>query len=483
MSTRRSALLFAICLGFIQACSGNFTFTYGAATECDDFDVSWTGGTPPFRLTFVPEFQAKIDLDISPKYFSNNRGSYTTSVPLKSGNKTVVVMSDATGFGSGGVSPLITVGNSQGPACDINDTTKNHFVFVASDALTQCDNFMFKEYDNATQPVTITGVVVGGSTFVLNPPTGSKNFTWVVNVAAGTQLLFLMTDSANRQGGTTSVLTVGQSANTQCLDSSSPTIAVSPPYSTSTGTQTGNLSGSSSTSTLKTGPLVAAVVVPVVAVTAVIIAAFLWYRRLRRNTGVRVLGRPPRPEIDLAMGDEEAPPRMREVGSSSSAVPLLHGRSPSVDDPATHGSYFPRVPPTANSHFTECLSPDSVYSDSTQGNQYGAMSTYGSSHGGSSQYSGASGSAAGYASSSGRRTDSRSGARRKAAEAGMLTPPGNHPPAQFILHTDIEDTIPPPPPVVEVVELPPQYSERPAPPAASGSGAQPPPGDASSPQP
>ncbi|KAI0705749.1 hypothetical protein C8T65DRAFT_830523 [Cerioporus squamosus] len=484
MSPRPFALLSLICLGYIQACSANFTFTYGAATSCDDLHVSWTGGTPPFRLTFVPSFQVKIDVNLPADAFSNNHGYFPAPVTLRPSNKTVVVMSDANGFGSGGVSPLITVGNSlhAGASCDRDDNIKNNFRFSANDALIQCNPFLFKDYENATQPVQITGVVIGGSTFVLNPPTGSKNFSWVANVAAGTELLFYMTDSAGQQGGTSSVLKVQQSENASCLDSSSPTTSAHPPSSTatSTGAQTGNVSGSSSTSQIKTGTLVAAVVVPVVVGTVLVIAALVWYRRLRRQGGVRVLGSSQRPEIDLMKGDADGPRDMRDIGSPGSAVPLLHGRSPSADGAMVFDSYFPRLPTSATtSQFTEHLPPASIYSDSTQGYQYGAMSVYGSSHGSSSQYGGAPGPSVGYASAM--RPDGESRGRRKAAEAGVLTPPGYQPPA-FILHTDIEDSIPPP--VQEVVELPPQYSERhAAPPVASGSAPQAHASDPSSPQP
>lgn len=47
-----------------------------------------------------------------------------------------------------------------------------------------------------------------------------------------------------------------------------------------------------------------------------------------------------------------------------------------------------------------------------------------------------------------------SAAQRKANMAGV----SSYKPSRFILHTDIEDTVPPE--TEEVVELPPQYTER-----------------------
>ena len=275
-----------------------------------------------------------------------------------------------------------------------------------------------------------------------------------------------MTDSQNRQGGTTSLLTVQQSQETSCLDSNSPTSATNAPSMTGTSisTPTGGVSASSSSSHIKTGTLVVAIVVPIVAVVILAVGALMWYRRRRRNRGVRVLGRRPHhPELDLAKGDPGSSPEMGEVGSPTSSVPFLHGRSPSADGATTLGSYSPRLPTSATtSQFTDVLSPGpaSVYSDSTQGYQYGSMSAHESSHGGSSQYGGSAGSPAAYGSgtSPSARSGGDSSARRKAVEAGVLTPSGHQPLTQFVLHTDLEDSVPPP--VPEVVELPPQYSER-----------------------
>ncbi len=323
------------------------------------------------------------------------------------------------------------------------------------------------------------GVIPGGSTFVLNPPNGSKSFTWLVDVAAGTELLFFMTDSLGRQGGTTSLATVEHSEDSSCVGTSSPASTSNPPSlvatsTTSTSTQTGTASTSPSGSR-KTGPPIADIVAPVVAVAILLVCAFIWYcRRRRRRGGVKVLGRKfQHPEVDLTRGDSDTPQHMREIGSPTSAAPFLHGRSLSADGATTLGSYSLPLPTSANtSQFPEFLPPASVHSDSYQGHQYGAMSAYGSSHGSSSQYGGAPAPPVAYAGNTGMRSDVDIGARRKAAEAGVLTPPGQHAPAHFILHTDIEDSLVPPP--VPVIELPPQYSERRAgTPVSSGGHLQP----------
>ncbi len=300
------------------------------------------------------------------------------------------------------------------------------------------------------------GVIPDGSVFVLNPANGSQTFSWIPNVAGGTQLFFYMVDSLGQQGGTTGVMTVEQSGDSSCLDSSSPASTGNPSSlvtatSTSTSTQTGTISASSSTSHRRVGTLIAAIVVPVVAVITLVIGVFICYRRRRRNGGVRVLGprKSRKPVVDLMKGDPDTPPQMEEVGSPTTATPFLHGRSLSANGETTLGG---------------ASSPPDTSATTPQSN---------AQSGGSSSLA--------PVSASGIQPAAHAGARRKAAEASVLAPPGHQPSTRFILHTDIEDDVPPP--VEEVVELPPQYSERRrAGPVASRSNSHPQVGEPSVPQ-
>ncbi|RDX47752.1 hypothetical protein OH76DRAFT_1557557 [Lentinus brumalis] len=446
----------------LQACAANFTFTsQSEATECNDFQVSWTGGTPPFQLTIVQVFGGTTNLNIPDIFYTNNDGSFTTPVELRAGKEMVVIMSDSTGFGSGGVSPVIKVGNAdktKPQACaDGNPADfENDFIFTTNETISQCKEFTFENYDGSTQPVQITGVIPDGSIFVLNPANGSKTFSWIPNVAGGTQLFFYMVDSLGQQGGTTGVMTVEQSGDSSCLDSSSPASTGNPSSlvtatSTSTSTQTGTISASSSTSHRRVGTLIAAIVVPVVAVITLVIGVFICYRRRRRNGGVRVLGprKSRKPVVDLMKGDPDTPPQMEEVGSPTTATPFLHGRSLSANGETTLGG---------------ASSPPDTSATTPQSN---------AQSGGSSSLA--------PVSASGIQPAAHAGARRKAAEASVLAPPGHQPSTRFILHTDIEDDVPPP--VEEVVELPPQYSERRrAGPVASRSNSHPQVGEPSVPQ-
>ncbi|RPD55835.1 hypothetical protein L226DRAFT_518465 [Lentinus tigrinus ALCF2SS1-7] len=507
MWTRSLGLLQTILLLWpLQAHAANFTFSYGQATQCDDFQVSWTGGTPPFQLTIIPSFGTPRTSVIPDSSFSNNQGSFSTTMNLPKKQEIVAVMSDSTGFGSGGVTRVITVGAQVGKtSCNITDPGVDFF-YETNSALAQCRTYTFSGYDTAVQPVQITGVVPGGSTFILNPPKGAQSFDWIADVAARTELVFFMVDANNRAGGSTEFTTVGLSDDQTCLLKDSPASVSKPPVmtatstraaatktsgQTATGTATSTATSTSSpdstdpTKTSNAGTVAAAIVGTIVAL--LVVGTLIWFYLRRRNGGAGlfnggIFGRRFRKQsLDLTKGDSRLPPHQAlnpyplyphnigDAATPNSTANLLTGR-PSADGASTlNFAHFPNSTTTAQ--FPPSTRPDSMHDPSL----YGTQSGYGhSGYGTASQYGAAAG-AAGYGATrpegsvtSWDQSVTSSAARRKAAQAGVST---YQPPARFILHTDIEDDIPPPP-EDEVIELPPQYTERRAPPPAHSGSSQ-----------
>ncbi|KAI0375102.1 hypothetical protein BV20DRAFT_248219 [Pilatotrama ljubarskyi] len=487
----------------LQARAANFTFAYGAASECDDFQVSWTGGTAPFQLTLVVPYGTPRTLDIPADNFSDGKGTFSTTMPVPAGKQIVAVMSDSTGFASGGISKLIPIGKSSGKnTCNTTDPGVD-FTYEANDALAQCRSYSFTNYDNAVQPITLVGVIPGGSSFVLNPPRG-PSFEWIADVKAGTSIVFIMTDSQGRKGGSSQVYTVNLSDDATCLDKNSPasvtnvpsrtTSAGSKPTGSKTATNTASSTSSAGADTgssnkTSTGTVVAAVIACLVA--AFIVGTLVWfYLRRRRGASVlkgRLFGKFQKQEVDL-MHDPSVPPSSAVspyplyhsqanipgsvpnstadlLGGGSATRPSgdLYGSAASGFTPST--SRFAQQPPSsaATSQFPPHPPPASAAAAYTRGSVYEGS---GSVHGRPDEGSTASWD-----------HTVTSSMRRKAAAAGVSP---YAPSARFILHTDIEDD-PPPPPDDEVIELPPQYSERRGPvlppvaglssPGASGSGA------------
>lgn len=117
-------------------------------------------------------------------------------------------MSDATGFGTGGTTGVLTaLPSATGTTCNISDPGVA-FNFELPNNLQQCRDFTFVQYTGAVQPVTIYGLIPSGDSFVLNPPLGPTDYDWTANIAARTSLIMLMVDGQGRQGGASDLLRV-----------------------------------------------------------------------------------------------------------------------------------------------------------------------------------------------------------------------------------------------------------------------------------
>ncbi|KAG2006238.1 hypothetical protein CC2G_002572 [Coprinopsis cinerea AmutBmut pab1-1] len=124
-------------------------------------------------------------------------------------------MGDATGDTSGGIKRAVMV-NPRGsnPAC--LGTPRVDFIFRVDGRLTQCGDFIFTGYTNATKPVTVRAYIPGGESEVTEPKT-DDSFNWNMALRAGTPVLFYMTDSDGRNGGVSDLMTVGSSTDDSCL--------------------------------------------------------------------------------------------------------------------------------------------------------------------------------------------------------------------------------------------------------------------------
>ncbi|KAF8905510.1 hypothetical protein CPB84DRAFT_1727048 [Gymnopilus junonius] len=441
--------LFAVVLFFCYRAplALAFSYTFGTLSECDNVPLTWTGGTPPFQLLIVPVFGTPVNISIPSSAFSNGVGSYSFQLPIANGSQMVFVMSDATGFNSGGTTEILTTQPSKGVSCNTNTTV--NFSFQLNSALQQCRPYVFNGYTAAVQPVTINAVVPGGSALTLRPPTGPTSFTWNADVARGTSLIFFMIDAQGRQGGSSDVKMVGSSDDSTCLNANSPTSTAGPPASSATSLSTTPSASASSTSApAHSGVSIAAVAGTVIGsllFLAVVITLGLFFLRRRhdsRNQGnYRRQSRRLGPGIDPAYDPPaNAPPPTygSDPLASSSAHQYSGSYQPSESSyQSTEGYqltpqiYPPRQafpPPDPFSSSAPPMMPESEIEPFAEQSR-------------------------GETSSS---RDSMTPAQRKAALAANNA--RYNPPTRFILHTDVEDAIPPN--EDGVVELPPQYSER-----------------------
>jgi hypothetical protein len=267
-----------------------FSFSAGPATQCDGLSLSWTGGQAPFQLLMT-----SVSGD-SPRNVSipaTAQGSFSIQLPFPEGHRILLTMSDATGFGSGGTTNILTVGASvSGSTCDTTDPGVA-YTFQLNTVLQQCRPYTFSGYSGATQPVTIMALIPRGQSTVLHPPVESTTFDWLANVEAGTSMIFVMVDSQGRQGGSSDVETVGFTNDRTCLNGSSPsstpaliptstpklvpTSSLKPTVASTTRSKHSNSAGSS------TGVIAGAVTGALVALAAFVTLGLFFIKRRHNN--------------------------------------------------------------------------------------------------------------------------------------------------------------------------------------------------------
>ncbi|KAN0134811.1 hypothetical protein V8E53_007185 [Lactarius tabidus] len=240
-------ILFLLCLNALLGVRA-FSITISTPTQCGTFTVNWTGGQPPFVLEILPVLGTQQVFNIPPSALSNGVGSYSTTLQLAQEQQFLVTMSDATGFATGGISPLLTVQAQipQSTSCNTVDPSPDFF-YSLDVALQQCQPFTFSNYPGATLPVTIYGLVPGGTAIVLNAPNGATQYVWnAASIPTGTSVIFAMSDAQNRTGGVSGILVSGSTANTSCLNANSPSVTQQSTPSTQTSLSPSSSSSSSS---------------------------------------------------------------------------------------------------------------------------------------------------------------------------------------------------------------------------------------------
>lgn len=272
--------------------------------------------------------------------------------------------------------------------------------------------------------------------FFLHPPSTGTSYTWVADVAAGTTIIFTMTDAQGHSGGSSDTVMVALSDDASCLTSNSPSSTISSvPSSTTASSSTSSPTQTSKSSGVSSGTIAGAAVGAFLAVTAVVVLAVCYLKRQRYGASPYGLAptrkrRPASVELDPGIDNFQHPPIFPfpyQTDSVSRLAPPIIPGSPMM--PASYQetlSTSPSVHPSEAPYIHQQHSRTNSNTDS-----FAAFGDIGSS------------------------TMSSSG-RRKAAMAGISS---HQPTTRFIVHTDAEDRVSEGEPEV-VVELPPQYSER-----------------------
>ncbi|KAG1774125.1 hypothetical protein EV702DRAFT_547216 [Suillus placidus] len=214
---------FFLCIASCLSVARAFSMTVGTPSQCDDLTVSWTGGQAPFEILLTPSLETYQNITVPASAFSNGKGSYSISqLPLSMGTLFILTMSDATGFGSGGTTNQLTVGNPvANNKCSTTVSSPPYEFGLSPSQLTQCNQFTIAVDSGAVLPLTIVQLIPGGQPVVFNS-VNSYTLTSVVNVNTGTNLQYFVTDSTGRQGGVSGFEQVLGSSNSSCLSANSP---------------------------------------------------------------------------------------------------------------------------------------------------------------------------------------------------------------------------------------------------------------------
>ncbi|CAK5261851.1 unnamed protein product [Mycena citricolor] len=305
-----------------------WSFT-NAPTQCANLSVSVNGGTPPYRILIIPFGTTPLSggtevRKILDEAFPGNSPNTSFQLNYPANSQFVAVVSDSTGFGSGGTSVNLQVANSSDSSC-FNPNQKSQPTWVFSinplNSITSCQptRLWWDPSSNAPQGTPrFEGVIPGGISFDIpvttetTVPQQGLGFNWTVSLAPMTTVILVGGDDRGFGTAGSSLYIVGNNiqSDSSCLNSSSPSstpgapaggVATSTSSSTSTSTSTGSSSPNSSQKSngSNVGAIVGGTIGGLTGLVALCLVGLFLYRRRRYHDEEK---RRPRP--DLLNADE-----------------------------------------------------------------------------------------------------------------------------------------------------------------------------------
>ncbi|KAF5369099.1 hypothetical protein D9758_003079 [Tetrapyrgos nigripes] len=266
--------------------------------QCGNIDIQVSGGSPPYRVLIIPSGSSPLPNNIEVRKIidqPSDSSSISFKLPYPADSQFVAVVSDSTGFGSGGASAAINVADSNDSSCfDASQNVQGKWFFNLDppQQIVQCQpTRIWWTPGNVTGQPTFFGVIPQGNTFVIpvsnvqNEDGTGTGFNWTTNIRSGTTLHIIANDNTGNGTGGSSRNTVLDSLfqDSSCLSSNSPTTTSGPVAGGSLPDGSGGGSSSSSGGGTNTGAIVGGVIGGVVLIIAVLLALFFWRRRNREH--------------------------------------------------------------------------------------------------------------------------------------------------------------------------------------------------------
>lgn len=332
------ALQLAFCLfPLVSSYTWSFTTT---PQQCATLSLQISGsGSPPYSVLVIPYGPTPLPNNTEVRtivYQQFDGSSTTTSFQLKypSTSQFVAVVSDSTGFGSGGTSVAASVMSSSDSSCfNPNTTVTPDFPFniYPTNQVVQCNaSRLWWDPTQVEGTPSFQGVIPGGQSFsipegqitqVSNEGTG---FSWIPSVREGSTLIVVAGDDRGLGTGGSGLYTVSQGIypNSSCLTTTSPSSTIGSPAG---GTYPTNASGAettggtSSSSKTNVGAIVGGVIGGLAALIILALAGFYF---IRRRTAAKVTKERP---VDLLQGDPEddRDPTSNDLGNYYRPEPFL----------------------------------------------------------------------------------------------------------------------------------------------------------------
>ncbi|KAH9003379.1 hypothetical protein EDB86DRAFT_2354083 [Lactarius hatsudake] len=286
--------------------------------QCQNVSIDVQGsGQPPYSFLLIPNGPPPLPDNTEVRRIQNipfpgSSSSLSFNLNYPEGSSFVAVVSDSSGFGTGGTSTPVTVLDSSDSSC--YDPTKGiqlPWFFYLSGGIIQCDSVRWSWQQNLVNgAVNFYGVIPGGNSFKipqgpLSTDTDTRTgFNWTVDITSGTNILIIGGDDRGIGSAGVTPFTVDPSGNTSCLDSTSPSSTAGSPAGGSYPTSTSGSSNGSSGGHSNTG-IAGGIAGGLVVIVAIALIAFFYPRR----RGYSAVGRP----VNVLHDDEDGHAPHRDI--------------------------------------------------------------------------------------------------------------------------------------------------------------------------
>ncbi|KAI0764624.1 hypothetical protein BD413DRAFT_437794, partial [Trametes elegans] len=417
------------------ALAAAYSFTFKSTPrQCRNLELEISGsGSPPYSVLIVSFGPTPLPNSVEARRITNvafnDSSSASFQLKFPENSQFVAVVSDSTGFGSGGTSAIATVQSGDDGCFDTTTSVSPAFLFHTEPngiLLTCSPSRIWWENDTVQGNPTFQGVIPGGQSFQIPYSSTSvvsgqgTGFSWTPSVRVGTVIILVGGDDRGLGSAGSNTYTMQSGNDLSCLNDTSPSSTPGSPaggsYPTSTDGSGINTGGGSHTDV---GAIVGGVIGGVVGAIAVALILLFALRRQRYHKGTKE-----RP-VDLLQDQENDGPG--------------DGRPPEYYQPEP----FVLPDPTIAS----------THEESTSGSQSGGGAQP-SRDRRQSYLSTTTSDTGGYGGLHGFRPPASSTSRKSAA-------PPTFRPVNIIQHDDAGPSGPPPPPPEEepeTIELPPAYT-------------------------